>query len=171
MAPTILFDAQTQSSETNPPPRERSACYIGVRRRPWGTFAAEIRDSTQRGKRVWLGTFKSAEEAALVYDQAAFSTRGETAVLNFPVERVRESLEGVELNGSQEKISLSPVLAIKKKNIVRGRRLRGQSAEINGAKERGEEEEMVEGALVLEDLGTEYLEELLKLSVPEDSSL
>lgn len=169
MKPTF-FHARRQSPETNSPPRERRSCYIGVRRRPWGKFAAEIRDSTQHGKRVWLGTFSSAEEAALVYDQAAFSTRGETAVLNFPVERVRKSLEGVELTGSQEEVSLSPVLAIKKKNIVRGRRLRDQTAAIAG-KERGGKMGIVEGVLVLEDLGTEYLEELLRLSVAKDLSL
>ncbi|KAK3002545.1 hypothetical protein RJ639_020606 [Escallonia herrerae] len=57
--------------------------YIGVRKRPWGKYAAEIRDSTRLGRRVWLGTFDSVEETALAYDQAAFSTCQCTALLNF----------------------------------------------------------------------------------------
>jgi hypothetical protein len=99
--PFKVDDTATTRSEVTKAREQQASWFRGVRRRPWGKYAAEIREPKKGCMRVWLGTYEAAEDVALAYDKAIFKMRGSKAKLNFPHLIGLSEVEPVRANDSQ----------------------------------------------------------------------
>lgn len=91
----------------------QSKKFRGVRQRHWGSWVSEIRHPLLK-RRVWLGTFETAEEAARAYDEAAVLMSGRNAKTNFPISKTpKERTTTSSSTSTTTNSNLSEILSAK----------------------------------------------------------